>query len=34
MSSWFSIYGGGYFGFQPVLMACFVALKQAMPESM
>lgn len=33
LSSWFDVGVGGYFGFQPILMACFVACKQAMPES-
>ncbi len=33
LQPWFDVYAGGYFGFQPILMACFVALKQAMPDS-
>lgn len=33
LDGWFDVAQGGYFGFQPMLMASFVALKQAMPES-
>ena len=33
LAKWSLIPESAYFGFQPVLMACFVALKQAMPET-
>lgn len=33
LTPWFDLDMGGYFGFQPILMASFVALKQVMPES-
>jgi membrane associated rhomboid family serine protease/antitoxin (DNA-binding transcriptional repressor) of toxin-antitoxin stability system len=33
LTPWFDVYAGGYYGLQPIMMASFVALKQAMPES-
>lgn len=33
LENWLVISRTGFFGFQPGLMACFVALKQAMPET-
>ena len=33
IASWSIVTNTGYFGFQPGLMACFVALKQVMPDT-
>lgn len=33
LDPWFDVYKGGYYGLQPIMMASFVALKQAMPEA-